>query len=98
MYKDVINYQLADGVDEAQLIDVAEKIVHDWMKKQKGFLGWEINQNEDGSYTDIVSWESADAAKKAELAMVNIPNAGDWYACYNVESISSKKLTLKKRF
>jgi len=63
------------------------------MRNQKGFEKWEIHTNADGSYTDIVYWENKDAAKKAELEMANIPNAGDWFACYKEGSINSKNLT-----
>ena len=45
-----------------------------------------------GGYTDIVYLESKDDAKKAEADMVNIPNANDWYSCYEKGSISSINL------
>lgn len=93
MYKDLISYELAENISEEQLLKVAGQIVNDWMKKQPGFISWEINQNSNGSYTDIVTWESKEAAKASEKDMVNIPNAGDWYACYKKGSISSQNLT-----
>ena len=52
------------------------------MSKQNGFIKWVINTNNDCSYTDIVYWESKEAAKMAEKEIVNIPNANDWYGCY----------------
>jgi hypothetical protein len=67
-------------------------------KKQPGFISWEINKNSNDSYTDIVSWESKDAAKASEKEMVNIPNAGDWFACYIEGSISSQNLTKLGKF
>ncbi|WP_341226107.1 hypothetical protein [uncultured Arcticibacterium sp.] len=93
MYKDIISYELAENVTKEQLLKVAGQIVNDWMKKQPGFISWEINANSNGSYTDIVSWESKEAAKASEKDMVNIPNANDWYACYKQGSISSQNLT-----
>lgn len=93
MYKDIITYELAENVTKEQLLKVAGQIVKDWMKKQPGFISWEINTNSNGSYTDIVSWESKEAAKASEKDMVNIPNAGDWYACYKQGSISSQNLS-----
>ena len=93
MYKDLITYELADSITEKHLIGVAQQIINDWMKKQAGFISWEINTNNDGSYTDIVSWESKEAAKNAEKEMANIPNAMDWFACYKEGSISSKNTT-----
>jgi len=93
MYKDIITYELAENISETHLLKVAQQIVNDWMKKQAGFIKWEINSNSGNSYTDIVYWESKEAADKATVEMANIPNAGDWYACYKEGSISSIKLS-----
>jgi len=54
----------------------------------------ENHKNNDGGYTDIVYWESKKDAKKSEANMVNIPNANDWFGCYEEGSISSKNLNL----
>lgn len=93
MYKDIISYELAENVTEQHLIKIAKQIVNDWMKSQNGFVKWEITTHTDGSYTDIVYWNSKEDAKAAEKEMVNIPNAGEWYACYKEGSISGKNLT-----
>lgn len=98
MYKDVISYELAENVSQEHLIKVANRIVNDWMKPLPGFIKWEIHGNADGSFTDIVYWESKEAVQNAEKEMVNIPNAGEWFSCYKEGSISSKKLTLVATF
>lgn len=93
MYKDIIHYELAEGVSETQLLKVAQSIIDSWMTAQKGFIRWEIHkQTEQRAYTDIVYWESEADAKQAEQAMADIPNAGDWYACYKAGSINSQNL------
>ena len=93
MYKDIISYQLADGIDEKHLLNVASGIIESWMSKQVGFIKWEIHKNaNDNSYTDIVYWESEADAKNSEKDMMNIPNAGDWFACYKEGSINSLNL------
>lgn len=92
MYKDVISYKLANGVSEEHLLKVASEIIKTWMSKQPGFVRWQIHKNNDGGYTDIVYWKSREDAKKSEADMVNIPNAGDWYSCYEEGSISGQNL------
>ena len=92
MYKDIISYKLAENISEGHLLNVASEVLKNWMGKQSGFVKWEIHRNSDGHYTDIVYWESEDDQKKAEADMVNIPNAGDWFSCYEEGSISSKNL------
>lgn len=98
MYKDIITYELADNISEEQLLKIAGQIVNDWMKKQPGFISWEIHSNGENSYTDIVYWESKEAAKNAEKEMVNIPNAGAWYGCYKEGTIKSQNLSLLSKF
>jgi hypothetical protein len=98
MYKDIINYKLADGITEEHLLKVAGQILSEWMKDLDGFLGWEINKNNTGGYTDIVSWESKEAALAANEEMKNIPNSMDWYACYKMETIKSHNVTLLGKF
>lgn len=98
MYKDIITYELAENVTQAHLLKVAKQVIDNWMKKQVGFIKWEINTNNAGSYTDIVYWESKEAAKTAEKEMANIPNAADWFACYKQGSISSKNLVAIAEF
>lgn len=89
MYKDMISYELADGVTEEQLLTAAKDIVENWMQQLPGFLGWEITKTNEGGYVDIVHWESREAAKNAENEMANIPNAANWYACYKPGSIKN---------
>lgn len=92
MYKDIISYKLAENISEEHLLNVAREVLESWMSRQPGFEKWEIHRNRDGGYTDIVYWESEGDAKNAQADMVNIPNAGDWYACYEEGSISSMNL------
>jgi hypothetical protein len=93
MYKDIINYELAEGITQDHLLEVAEIVATQWMQQQEGFVSWEIHINPDGSYTDIVSWKSQIDAKNSESDMGNIPNAADWYGCYKEGTISSKNIT-----
>jgi hypothetical protein len=62
------------------------------MSKQAGFIKWEIHTNNDGSYTDIVTWSSKKDATNSDKEMMNIPNGKDCFACYKAGSISSKNL------
>jgi hypothetical protein len=93
MFKDIITYELADGIDENHLLKVAGNIIESWMSKQPGFIQWDIHKDSIGNgYTDIVYWESREDAQNSEQDMVNIPNAGDWFFCYKEGSISSQNL------
>lgn len=93
MYSDFIQYKLADGITEDQLLQAAENIVESWMSKQPGFVGWQINKIADNEFIDVVQWESQAAAKAAEANMKDIPQDDPWFACYDVQSIISKSAT-----
>ena len=98
MYKDIITYELAEGVTEEHLINVAKKIIDGWMKSLKGFQKWEIHSLDDNSYTDIVYWDSKEAAKLAEADMMKMPNAAEWFMCYKEGTIEGKGLSLIANF
>jgi len=92
MYRDIIHYELNEGVDEAYLKEVAQDILEKWMAHQPGFISWEMHKNKTGHYTDIVSWDSETDAKKAELSMAQLPDAAKWFACYKEDSIRSENI------
>lgn len=92
MYKDIISYQLAANVTEQELLTVADRILNEWMGNQPGFIRWEIHKDSEDGYTDIVYWESKEAAQKAEKEMKNIPDASEWFDCYLEGSIKSEHL------
>lgn len=98
-YKDIINYQLAEWVTNEQLLTAAEAVMEGWMRKQPGFMGWEIHEISNGNYADIVYWADEASAKKAEEAMSEGHESfGAWQACYEPGSISSNGCHVLKRF
>jgi len=79
-------------------MDVGARIVKEWMCGLPGFISWSIHQDQEGNYTDIVRWESAEAAAEAHKRMADIPGAEQWYACYEPGSITTRTLTKLKQF
>lgn len=61
------------------------------MKKQKGFLGWDINKGKEG-FVDFVYWETLEDAEKATTNMKDIPEGHDWMKCYDMKSITAEKI------
>lgn len=98
MYKDLITYELAEGITEEHLLKVGQDIIDNWMKKLPGFISWEIHKCDDDKYTDIVSWASKVDAKNAESEMMKIPDAGAWFACYKEGSIASRAMKSIAKF
>lgn len=98
MYKDLITYELAEGITESHLFQVAERVLNEWMSKQPGFLAWEINKDRDGNYLDIVYWASEQDALNSQKKMTDIPNGHEWFACYKEGSIKGQNLFLLKAY
>ena len=98
MYKDIITYELAENITEDQLLAVASRIIEEWMRELDGFQKWEIHKMKDGTYTDIVYWETMEDAKSAEAEMMKIPNAAEWYGCYKQGTIKGSGATLLANF
>ena len=53
MHKDIITYQLAEGITKDHLVVIAQDIIDNWMKNLPGFISWEIHNGENGKYTDL---------------------------------------------
>lgn len=93
MVIDVIRYKLANGINEDFLKESASNILETWMKKQKGFIKWEINKLEDG-YIDLVYWNSVDDIQLANTKMGEIPKDHNWFKCYDMSSVTAQKAEL----
>lgn len=98
MYKDLIRYELAEGISEEHLLKVAKVVLDNWMSKQKGFQAWEITKDLKGEYVDLVYWDTEEDAKNSQKDMANIPNPQDWFGCYKPETIQGQNLKVLKRF
>ncbi len=98
MYKDIISYTLSEGTSLEHLLEVAGKVRNLWMKEQEWCQGWEITQDVEGNLTDIVYRASKEHADQANKNMATMANAQEWMACYDMSSISSKGVQIKKSF
>ena len=87
----MIEYELAEGISEDFLRKSAESILEVWMKKQPGFLGWDINKGKDG-FVDFVYWKTLSHAENATKNMKDIPEGHDWMKCYKMETVKAEKI------
>jgi len=98
MYKDVINYKLAEWVTQEHLMKVAKEVYDSWMSQQKWFVSRDIHTDEDGEYFDIVTRDSKASADKSNADMANVPHADARFGCYEMTSINSKGITVQGSF
>src|SRR5262245_24575188 len=51
-------FRLRAGVDEEALLHASERLQRDFLTRQQGFLRRELIKGAEGSYVDLVWWES----------------------------------------
>lgn len=98
MYKDLISYKLAEDISKDELLNIAQKVFDEWMVFQEGFIKWEINQNPNGTFTDIVIWKNKESCFKAHQNMMSYKSLNEWIKCYNPSSISNSPVEEIKSF
>ena len=57
-------FKLLPGVTEADLLAASEKLQRDFIAKQPGFISRTLVRAADGSYADVVWWQTAEAASE----------------------------------
>jgi hypothetical protein len=55
---EVAPFTLADGVDEAQLLQASERLEREFLSQADGYLGRVLGRLDDRQWADIVLWES----------------------------------------
>lgn len=61
---EIAMFRMTEGTSKTTFIEASSAMV-DWLQKQSGFLSRNMSNLEDGSWIDIVYWESTQAAKAA---------------------------------
>lgn len=60
---ELVTFRIARGTGQ-QFID-ANAAISDWLKRQPGFVSRHLAERDDGSYVDIVLWQTQEAALAA---------------------------------
>ena len=68
-------FRLVSGLAGADFVE-ANKDINDYLRRQPGFRWRRITEDEDGTITDIVAWDSAaDGARSAEGIMTEMADS-----------------------
>lgn len=71
----------------------ANIVVENFLSKQKGFVSHKSYITEDGSWVDLVEWESINAAKNASNQVMKSEICAKWMKMMDPESIQMEHLT-----
>ncbi|MFH5821466.1 antibiotic biosynthesis monooxygenase family protein [Georgenia sp. AZ-5] len=88
MIVEVSQFRLVPGADEDAFLAAAEETQTGFLATQPGFVGRELLRGPDGSWLDIVRFESADAAHAAFAAFVGHPSTSAFEAMLDPEAVS----------
>lgn len=62
-------FRLADGVDEAMLLEASGELQRDFLQQQPGFLRRELLRGRDGQWVDLVYWQNDAAVERVMRAV-----------------------------
>jgi heme-degrading monooxygenase HmoA len=65
---ELVRFRLAKGDTEGFV--AANAAINDWLKQQQGFVSRHLAEREDGSYLDIIFWQSHADALAASTKMM----------------------------
>lgn len=80
-----ISYKLKKDVSVEDFLLASKKCNDEVLSQQKGFISWEVLRDGD-IWVDLVKWESAEDAKKAETAGAGNPASREFYSFINMNS------------
>jgi hypothetical protein len=80
-----ISYKLKEGKSVEDFLIASKKCNEEVLSKQKGYISWDVLCDGD-TWVDLVKWESAEDAKKAETAGAKNPAAKEFYSFINMKS------------
>ncbi len=93
MQSDVIEIaeiRLAEGRTQQDLLAASERFQNEFLSSQRGFIGRDLVRRDDGTYADIVRWESMESARAI------MDKVADSEACqrfFSVMTMDSEDLT-----
>lgn len=90
---ELVQFKLIDGKTDADL-KATHADIGEFLIEQPGFIYRSISNREDGTYVDVVYWESLDQAKIASDALMQDPRGQAMIALCNMESVSVEHLPI----
>ncbi|MCU0635678.1 MAG: hypothetical protein MUE41_12455 [Gemmatimonadaceae bacterium] len=76
-----VPFRAADGVSDADLIAAADRLHHEFLAAEAGYVRRSLLRDAEGAFVDCVAWRSAaDHAAAMERAMAH-PAAQAFFAC-----------------
>lgn len=73
-------FTLAEGVDEAALVEASNALQTDFLGKQRGFIRRNLLKGKENQWVDIVYWSSRKEADQASKNAANSPACHQYFS------------------
>ena len=77
---EIATFKLAEGVEEAALLEASAQLERDFLAQQPGFLRRELVRKGAQTYADIILWHSQEQAQAAVAKAQANPAAGGYFS------------------
>jgi hypothetical protein len=88
MIVEVSQFRLVPGTDERAFLEAADETQRGFLANQDGFVGRDLLRGEEGSWMDIVRFETREAANAAFEAFTGHPAAKAFESMLDVSAVS----------
>ena len=89
MIVEVSKFRLVQGVGEGAFLEAADETQSGFLGKQEGFAGRDLLRADDGSWMDIVRFDSMEAAKAAFDGFAAHPSVKIFESMLDASSVSA---------
>ena len=96
MIVEVSQFRLVPGTDEEAFLDAAEASQSGFLGEQKGFIGRDLLRTDDGSWMDIVRFESGEEAQAAFEGFAGHPSVTAFESMLDPGSVSMTHWSVAK--
>jgi hypothetical protein len=93
---EVSQFRLVPGANDQAFLDAAEKTQTGFLEEQEGFVGRDLLRTDDGSWMDIVRFQSAEAAQAAFERFAGHPSVKAFESMLDPDSVSMTHWSVAK--
>jgi Antibiotic biosynthesis monooxygenase len=96
MIVEVSQFRLVPGTDEQAFLEASEETQSVFLGKQEGFVSRDLLRTDDGSWMDIVRFETGEAALAAFQGFAGQPGVKNFESMLDANSVSMTHWSVAK--
>lgn len=93
---ELASFKLKEGVNEAEFLNASEKFQKVFVEKQEGYVSRKLVCSNDGTWCDVVTWNTEENAHAVNKAMNENEIAQQYCSFMDFNSVEVKHLYIVK--